>query len=134
MAVTQAVPITRHPYADGSYKKMLIDGKWVEAASSKRFETHNPATGDLLATVAEAGYPVLGDSVYGAGASSGGAASCASARAGLGRHALHAARLSFPSPADGGRIDCAAPLPDDLAGALRALREPATAAATPKAR
>ena len=27
MAVSQAVPITRHPYADGSYKKMLIDGK-----------------------------------------------------------------------------------------------------------
>src|SRR3977135_1947181 len=53
MAVTQAVPITRHPYADGSYKKMLIAGKWVEAASSKRFETHNPATGELLATVAE---------------------------------------------------------------------------------
>lgn len=45
MAVTQAVPITRHPYADGSYKKMLIDGKWVDAASGKRFETHNPLTG-----------------------------------------------------------------------------------------
>ena len=39
MAVTQAIPITRHPYADGSYKKMLIDGKWVDAASGKRFET-----------------------------------------------------------------------------------------------
>jgi len=32
MAVTQALPITRHPFADGSYK-MLIDGKWVDAAS-----------------------------------------------------------------------------------------------------
>jgi len=53
MAVTQAIPITRHPFADGSYKKMLIDGNWVDAASSKRFETHNPATGELLATVAE---------------------------------------------------------------------------------
>src|SRR6266404_6064356 len=53
MAVTQAVPITRHPYADGSYKKMLIDGQWVDAASGKKFETHNPATGELLATVAE---------------------------------------------------------------------------------
>jgi len=51
--VTQAIPITRHPYADGSYKKMLIDGKWIDAASGKRFETHNPATGELLATVAE---------------------------------------------------------------------------------
>src|SRR3984957_502598 len=53
MAVTQAIPITRHPYADGSYKKMLIDGQWVDAASGKKFETLNPATGELLATVAE---------------------------------------------------------------------------------
>ena len=35
MAVTQAIQITRHPYADGSYKKMLIDGQWVDAASGK---------------------------------------------------------------------------------------------------
>src|SRR3978361_669300 len=53
MAVTQAIQMARHPYADGSYKQMLIDGKWVDAASGKRFETHNPATGELLATVAE---------------------------------------------------------------------------------
>jgi aldehyde dehydrogenase (NAD+) len=53
MAVAQAVPFARHPYADGSYKQMLIDGKWVDAASGKRFESHNPATGELLATVAE---------------------------------------------------------------------------------
>jgi hypothetical protein len=32
---------------------MLIDGKWMEAASGKRFESRNPATGELLATVAE---------------------------------------------------------------------------------
>ena len=53
MAVTQAIPITRHPYADGSYKKMLVDGKWVDSASGKKFETLNPATGELLASVAE---------------------------------------------------------------------------------
>src|SRR6201986_67832 len=53
MAVSQAIPITRHPYADGSYKKMRIDGQWVDAASGKKFETLNPATGELVATVAE---------------------------------------------------------------------------------
>src|SRR5882762_9747329 len=53
MAVSQAIPITRHPFANGSYKQMLIDGAWVEAASGKRFESRNPATGELLATVAE---------------------------------------------------------------------------------
>src|SRR6202453_1519585 len=49
----RTAPASRHPYADGSYKKMLIDGKWVDAASGKHFESRNPATGDLLATVAE---------------------------------------------------------------------------------
>jgi aldehyde dehydrogenase (NAD+) len=34
-------------------RKMLIDGKWVEAASGKTFETPNPATGAVLAKVAE---------------------------------------------------------------------------------
>jgi phenylacetaldehyde dehydrogenase len=33
--------------------KMLINGKWVEAASSKTFPTYNPATGEVLTRVAE---------------------------------------------------------------------------------
>src|SRR5450631_1691883 len=33
--------------------KILINGKWVEAASGKTFPTYNPATGDVLAHVAE---------------------------------------------------------------------------------
>src|ERR1700744_5246267 len=53
MAQAQTIAFTRHPFADGGFKKMLIDGKWVEAASGKTFESHNPATGELLATVAE---------------------------------------------------------------------------------
>jgi phenylacetaldehyde dehydrogenase len=32
---------------------MLIGGKWIEAASGKTFPTYNPATGDILAQVAE---------------------------------------------------------------------------------
>src|SRR5665213_1283716 len=34
-------------------RKLLIDGKWQDAVSGKVFETRNPATGELLATVAE---------------------------------------------------------------------------------
>ncbi len=34
-------------------RKMLINGKWVEAASGKTFPTYNPATGEVLAHVAE---------------------------------------------------------------------------------
>ncbi|HVB87625.1 MAG TPA: aldehyde dehydrogenase family protein [Candidatus Dormibacteraeota bacterium] len=34
-------------------RKMLIGGKWVDAASGKTFPTYNPATGEVLAQVAE---------------------------------------------------------------------------------
>ena len=34
-------------------RKMLIDGKWVEAASGKTFDTLDPASGKELARVAE---------------------------------------------------------------------------------
>jgi phenylacetaldehyde dehydrogenase len=34
-------------------RKMLIDGKWVTAISGKTFATYNPATGEILAHVAE---------------------------------------------------------------------------------
>jgi aldehyde dehydrogenase (NAD+) len=34
-------------------QKMLIDGKWVDSASGKTFETINPSTGDAICRVAE---------------------------------------------------------------------------------
>jgi phenylacetaldehyde dehydrogenase len=34
-------------------RKMLIDGHWVDSASGRFFDTYNPATGDVLARVAE---------------------------------------------------------------------------------
>jgi len=34
-------------------RKMLINGKWVDSASGKTFETYNPATGEVLSHVAE---------------------------------------------------------------------------------
>src|SRR5438552_377210 len=42
-------------FVSAPVRKMLIDGKWVEAASGKTFETPNPATGEVLARVAEGG-------------------------------------------------------------------------------
>jgi phenylacetaldehyde dehydrogenase len=55
MATTSAVPNLQKGVSDflGQPRKMLIDGKWVEAVSGKTFETYNPATGDVLAHVAE---------------------------------------------------------------------------------
>src|SRR3954462_6647483 len=39
----------------GRTSQILIDGKWSDAASGKTFDTYNPATGEVLARVAEGG-------------------------------------------------------------------------------
>ncbi len=51
--MTVDVFTTRHPFLDGKAKRMLIGGKWVEAASGRTFSSINPATGEVLAEVAE---------------------------------------------------------------------------------
>jgi aldehyde dehydrogenase (NAD+) len=43
----------RPTFLDGKAKRLFIDGQWVEARSGKTFQTHNPATGEVLADVAE---------------------------------------------------------------------------------
>jgi aldehyde dehydrogenase (NAD+) len=45
---------TAHPKVQVRQTKLLIDGKWVNAASGKTFETLNPSTGEVIAHVAEA--------------------------------------------------------------------------------
>ncbi|HVE13512.1 MAG TPA: aldehyde dehydrogenase family protein, partial [Elusimicrobiota bacterium] len=55
--MTTAAAPALHPgvqkFLSGSPKKLLIGGQWVDAASGKAFETRNPATGEVLAKVAE---------------------------------------------------------------------------------
>ncbi len=53
MTVVQNLQGVRLAFLDGKPKRMLIDGKWVEAASGKTFQSLNPATGEVLADVAE---------------------------------------------------------------------------------
>ncbi|MBV8911900.1 MAG: aldehyde dehydrogenase, partial [Acetobacteraceae bacterium] len=49
-----ATPVQgRHPFLTGKPKRLFIDGRWVEAASGQTFDTVNPATGEVLASVAE---------------------------------------------------------------------------------
>jgi phenylacetaldehyde dehydrogenase len=51
---TQAVPLeSRVSQYIAKPRQMLINGKWVNAASGKTFPTYNPATGEVLANVAE---------------------------------------------------------------------------------
>jgi len=53
-SATQAIPVDENVsrYVAKS-RQMLINGKWVNAASGKTFPTYNPATGEVLARVAE---------------------------------------------------------------------------------
>ena len=51
-----ATPSQLHSHVQeflGKPRKMFIDGEWVEAASGKTFPTYNPATGEVMAQVAE---------------------------------------------------------------------------------
>ncbi|MDQ0134944.1 phenylacetaldehyde dehydrogenase [Neorhizobium galegae] len=48
-----AIPAAVSEFIGGPHK-LLIDGKWVAAASNKTFSTHNPANGSLLAEIAAA--------------------------------------------------------------------------------
>src|SRR5271167_1920403 len=51
---TQVVPLTDNVSRFvAKTRQMFINGKWVDAASGKTFPTYNPATGDVLANVAE---------------------------------------------------------------------------------
>jgi aldehyde dehydrogenase (NAD+) len=52
--VTQQIHPAVQSFLATQPKRMLIDGKWVEAASGKTFETLNPTTGEVHARVAEA--------------------------------------------------------------------------------
>ncbi|HYD42615.1 MAG TPA: RluA family pseudouridine synthase [Anaeromyxobacter sp.] len=69
-------------------------------------------THQIRVQLAEAGWPVLGDEVYGV--------PCPA----VARQALHAERLTFPRPSDGIRVEIVAPLPADLEQAVARLSGP----------
>ncbi len=46
---------TAHPFLDGKPKRMLIGGQWVGALSGRTFDSVNPATGKVIAQLAEGG-------------------------------------------------------------------------------
>ncbi len=52
MAVAEDLEVAS--FLKGQPKKLLIGGRWVESAGGKTFATLDPATGDVLANVAEA--------------------------------------------------------------------------------
>jgi 23S rRNA pseudouridine1911/1915/1917 synthase len=76
-------------------------------------------THQIRVHMAESGHPVVGDRVYGRPPKDPAVRALATA---LGRQALHARVLSFRHPITGETIDARAPMPEDMAGLLAALR------------
>lgn len=83
----------------------------LRGAALLRVALDTGRTHQIRVQLAEAGYPVLGDALYGVPSDA------------IGRQALHAERLAFPRPSDGARVEVRAPVPDDLARAIAALAQ-----------
>jgi 23S rRNA pseudouridine1911/1915/1917 synthase len=81
----------------------------AEGAAVVEVRLDTGRTHQIRVQLAEAGFPVLGDAVYGVPAPT------------LTRQALHATRLAFPAPS-GTRVEVTSPLPPDLEDLLRSLR------------
>jgi 23S rRNA pseudouridine1911/1915/1917 synthase len=74
-------------------------------------------------------HPIVGDPLYGGSLKlpRGASAELIGALRGFRRQALHAEVLEFAHPTTGEQVRCTAPLPADMQGLLRALREDAAA-------
>ncbi|NTX38859.1 RluA family pseudouridine synthase [Myxococcus sp. CA033] len=79
-------------------------------------------THQIRVHLTEAGHPLLGDTLYGAGRKPKGESAAAQER--LGRQALHAWKLAFAHPRTGKALSLEAPLPEDFTAALELLRGP----------
>ncbi|MDC0714546.1 RluA family pseudouridine synthase [Stigmatella sp. ncwal1] len=90
----------------------------LQGATLLEVQLETGRTHQIRVQLSEAGFPVLGDGVYGPAE----ARSHPAAQA-LGRQALHALRLALPHPATGALVRVEAPLPEDFQKALEVLRK-----------
>lgn len=133
---TVDAPIDRHPV---NRLRMTVRADGREAVTHyrvvERFRRHTSVrvlldtgrTHQIRLHLAHAGYPLVGDPVYGRRLAlpPGATERLATALRGFRRQALHAARLVFPHPRGGREVEVRAPLPADLAELIAALGEDA---------
>ncbi len=100
---------TRRPSARRARLSWRVEAR-LEGATLLTVDLDTGRTHQIRVQLAEAGWGVLGDAVYGRPSPA------------LGRQALHAHRLLFPRPGDGATVEVTAPVPPDLAGAIERLR------------
>ncbi|HYS09452.1 MAG TPA: RluA family pseudouridine synthase [Myxococcales bacterium] len=126
-------PYGRHPVDRKRFSSRVREGKRAvtrfsvlaraEGVAWLDVELLTGRTHQIRAHLADQGWPLFGDALYGGVRREGPTAAEPIRRAAavLGRQGLHARRLAFDHPVTGARIACEAPLPADLRAALREL-------------
>jgi 23S rRNA pseudouridine1911/1915/1917 synthase len=122
----------RHPVNRKRFSSKVTTGKRAVTRFRVLARAHGAAwvdvelltgrTHQIRAHFADAGWPLVGDALYG-GTKRDARSDPAlrDAASNLGRQALHAAHLAFDHPVTGARVSCDAPLPADLGAALAAI-------------
>ncbi|MFI0484510.1 RluA family pseudouridine synthase [Actinomadura sp. 9N215] len=122
---TVDAPIDRHPSGDGRFavvaggRPSVTHYDTVEAfraATLLDIDLETGRTHQIRVHMSAIRHPCVGDLLYGADPT-------LSARLGLRRQWLHAARLGFEHPASGEHVEFESPYPDDLAHALEIVQE-----------
>jgi 23S rRNA pseudouridine1911/1915/1917 synthase len=122
-------PYGRHPVHRQRFSGRVKSGRRAvtEVRTTERFagaahvevKLHTGRTHQIRVHLAEAGFPLLADSVYGRPRPSPAVREIAQA---LGRQALHAWKLAFTHPRTGKALRFEAPIPPDFAAAEASLR------------
>jgi 23S rRNA pseudouridine1911/1915/1917 synthase len=138
---TVDAPIDRHPV---DRVRMAVRTGGRDAVTHyrviERFRRHTwvrvmletGRTHQIRLHLSHAGYPLVGDAVYGGRLviPKGAAPALATALREFRRQALHAAKLSFPHPDDGRAVEVTAPPPADFLALVAALRRDRNAASS----
>jgi 23S rRNA pseudouridine1911/1915/1917 synthase len=129
---TVDAPIARHP--TDRVRMAVRDGgresvthyrviRRYEGYTHVRVQLETGRTHQIRVHLAHAGYPIVGDRVYGGRLTlpKGASEALRQALRDFPRQALHAARLQFDHPVTGKPIECLSPLPADMRALLAAL-------------
>jgi 23S rRNA pseudouridine1911/1915/1917 synthase len=129
---TVDAPIDRHP--TDRVRMAVRDGgreavthyrviRRYRAHTHVRVQLETGRTHQIRVHLAHAGYPIVGDKVYGGRLTlpKGASEALRQALREFPRQALHASRLRFDHPVRGRPIECVSPLPADMRGLLDAL-------------